>query len=423
MTTGNIAVDRFVNVPNPDSPGNTVGRSGGSYYSKWWTGQDYPKVDRSFRFSKPQGAPSRGWKPAQRKKRRLDMVPHNYSMRAVMCQADLLEYKGKLSASDPWPKKGQWVGVYQQGLPGTVFTGSDPWTVQDQNALLGTLRENIAGSDFNAGVFLAEMPEAFRMISGSATNLADAIRRFRRGDFVGAARALSRGSGNNVRPSNRWLELQYGWLPLLQDMEGGARFIASAMYQPVIRVTATRQCMNGFSGYGAGMRDYLQLATLSDYTWGTFVLDFAGISGVRSKRIVAYLKAVDKLELSGLKDPLSVAWEVVPFSFIVDWAFPIGQYLANLSLDRALTATFITTDYWRVEGSGITISAATPNRHLKRIMGGNTARTQAIQLDRTVTTGLDIPRPSLKGAASILSLRRAISSLALLDSAFAGGRR
>jgi hypothetical protein len=41
----------------------------------------------------------------------------------------------------------------------------------------------------------------------------------------------------------------------------------------------------------------------------------------------------------GLTNPLEVAWEVVPFSFVVDWFYPVGDYLS--SLDAAVGYRFL----------------------------------------------------------------------------------
>jgi hypothetical protein len=42
------------------------------------------------------------------------------------------------------------------------------------------------------------------------------------------------------------------------------------------------------------------------------------------------------LTIVGLSDPLSVAWEVVPFSFVLDWFLPIGNYIESFSAERGL---------------------------------------------------------------------------------------
>lgn len=40
------------------------------------------------------------------------------------------------------------------------------------------------------------------------------------------------------------------------------------------------------------------------------------------------LRTLSQLSLT---NPLEVAWELVPFSFVVDWMLPIGDYLSNMS--------------------------------------------------------------------------------------------
>ena len=39
---------------------------------------------------------------------------------------------------------------------------------------------------------------------------------------------------------------------------------------------------------------------------------------------------------TGLLNPLSVAWELVPYSFVADWFLPVGSYLNNLDYDLGL---------------------------------------------------------------------------------------
>lgn len=41
----------------------------------------------------------------------------------------------------------------------------------------------------------------------------------------------------------------------------------------------------------------------------------------------------------GLTNPLSVAWELIPFSFVVDWFLPIGKYLDALDVPLLYTFT------------------------------------------------------------------------------------
>jgi hypothetical protein len=47
--------------------------------------------------------------------------------------------------------------------------------------------------------------------------------------------------------------------------------------------------------------------------------------------------AVNPANVFGLTNPLIVAWELVPFSFVADWFLPIGKTLENLTATNGLT--------------------------------------------------------------------------------------
>jgi hypothetical protein len=47
----------------------------------------------------------------------------------------------------------------------------------------------------------------------------------------------------------------------------------------------------------------------------------------------------------GLLDPLSVVWENIPYSFVVDWFIPIGDYLSMLNQIPFLNGRWLITDY------------------------------------------------------------------------------
>lgn len=39
---------------------------------------------------------------------------------------------------------------------------------------------------------------------------------------------------------------------------------------------------------------------------------------------------------TGIINPLAVAWEVIPYSFVVDWFLPVGNFLNSLDFDTGL---------------------------------------------------------------------------------------
>jgi hypothetical protein len=65
---------------------------------------------------------------------------------------------------------------------------------------------------------------------------------------------------------------------------------------------------------------------------GTLVkgrVDILHGSYVRIDAVPAGAAQVKAAQL-GLTNPVSLAWELLPFSFVVDWAWPLGDYFSNL---------------------------------------------------------------------------------------------
>jgi len=279
------------------------------------------------------------------------------------------------------------------GLPVVSFL----WDSNDDIAALGKLREKIAGSDFNAGVALGESREALSMITNSATRVYKSYRAARIGDFRNASRFLVEGTDRRrlgrKSVSSNWLELQYGWLPLLKDAEGAAQFLAETFEFPLRQRYAIRS-----SKRQGTIRTSSPASKFSDSECYS------------RKAIVAYLQEKDVVKLSGLLDPLSVAWELTPYSFVIDWFIPIGNYLAARGLSQSLTGTFVTTrkDYAR----GANIVSARADTVLR---GSGSYSYERIALTRTVSTTLSVPTPTIKPLGDVSSWKRAANAVALLS--------
>ncbi|UUW21364.1 MAG: maturation protein [Sanya fiers-like virus 36] len=302
-----------------------------------------------------------------------------------------------------------------------VIVNHSAWSANDDIALLGKLREKVAGSSFNAAVFLGEGREALSMITTAASKIAAAWFAAKRGKFGYAMRILVRGTdreavwkkfrqkhGQSAIASN-WLELQYGWLPLLQDAEEGAKFLAEQFGD----VPLTQR-------YVARLN---RPTTLSLQGGDWFKTDFSQMKVKNAKQIVALISEKDVVQLSGLKDPLSLAWELLPYSFVADWFIPIGDYLSARSLARSLTGTFVTTHYkvatgrynfvpntqsswWKLGTYGYGIES----------MDQKWARNRytEISLTRTVSTTLSIPLPEFKPLEKVASWKHAMNAVALI---------
>lgn len=376
MTSGTIVEDLRTNGSWGCGPGKE-----GLYYSKTWNGNN-----RS-------GNPST-WFSEQ----------HSYSM----SMNRLKTFSGVFTRDD---------GTTFTGLVDNCFGGAsvnNGWTSNDDLALLGKLREEVAGSGFNAATSLAEGKQSLDMIFESSNRIYHALRALRKGDLASSYETLTGRlvSGKTSKrwgkfepimdrkfpkfkesrlknASSNWLQLQYGWLPLIKDTEEAAQFLAARTRPRLYKVRVRRQVVRPAKGA----------------TWFTM---FEGQCTSKGQ-IVCYLREINVPALSGLTNPLSVAWELLPYSFVADWFIPIGSYLDARGLAQALSGTFVTTKFYRARSR---FTGFAPGCGVRSFSGSY--EHFLVQLERTVSGSLSIPLPSVKPLGEVMNWRRAANSVALL---------
>jgi hypothetical protein len=48
----------------------------------------------------------------------------------------------------------------------------------------------------------------------------------------------------------------------------------------------------------------------------------------------------------GITNPLLLAWELIPYSFVVDWLFPVGRFLSSLDALNGISDLRVQTSCW-----------------------------------------------------------------------------
>jgi hypothetical protein len=262
--------------------------------------------------------------------------------------------------------------------------------------------ENLKAQQVNYSVALAEGRKTIRMVGDRLMQIADGVRKWRKSNPASLWRKVKRG-GRNVPRS--WLELQYGWNPLMSDVLGSCA---------ALRDPWNRGLIVEAKGYGVH-------EGLAEWPVGSAHVSGAYYTMQSKYRLQCWVKlwyALDTAELAavsslGLTNPATLVWELVPYSFVLDWFIPIGRWLDVLDADLGFGFIAGRRAVVREEdrrAAGVTF----PNDPRYSYQGSATAEYKLKWFDRFPITSTPSPRLYFK---SPLSLAHVANGLSLLASA------
>jgi len=127
--------------------------------------------------------------------------------------------------------------------------------------------------------------------------------------------------------NNRFLEYQYGAAPLMQDVHGAvaalnAREKDSDAYRATVFGRATERNSVPYFAPISFRGDWGYNTQVSLEHHSLVRLDYYMDNGIWSS-----------LANLGITNPLHALWDRVPWSFVIDWFIPVGNYLSNLDAD------------------------------------------------------------------------------------------
>lgn len=141
----------------------------------------------------------------------------------------------------------------------------------------------------------------------------------KRGNFGRAAYHL--GVNDPRRLSGRFLEFRYGWKPLVSDIAGSVRLLSAAINRPsVVDAEYTAVEVNH---------------TVKDGPMDHVFIDSKLLikTGLVASLDDTYRRVVNQ---SGIGDAATLGWELIPFSFVVDWLIPVGSMLEAMQASAGL---------------------------------------------------------------------------------------
>lgn len=191
----------------------------------------------------------------------------------------------------------------------------DP-TGPDRSMLKALLK--VKNSKVNLGVALAEARKTAAMLGKSATRVANTLDSF----MSRNVRQLGRMASWKKIPA-AFLELSYGWTPLLNDVYGSAQALAE------VRELGTLLSLS----VKAKVEDKNEIQVNQGmYFSGIPVITTLEVDHLYITKLVYLLPdhLLGEFSSLGLTNPLEIVWEIVPYSFVLDWFIPVGNWLSAL---------------------------------------------------------------------------------------------
>lgn len=272
----------------------------------------------------------------------------------------------------------------------------------DMIRLMAKLVAQVRTHEFNAAVFLAEGKESLETIGSLAKRIGQAGFALRRGDFRSAARSLATSDRKlNARKSlhDNWLELQYGWMPMLKDIQSAAEYFAHVSNKPMRRIYRARVERKSVSLDS----QHPSLSQLGE-----------AVRTINAKLINTEDYQVQSAASLGFLDPEVVAWELVPYSFVADWFIPIGNYLETRAHVSRLNGLVVIS---RKELDRYTLLNQDYGSDFQPRFGGGGATQVKVSMSRSVEIP-SVPLPVFKPLKKALSYQHALNGLALVSAAF-----
>jgi len=192
------------------------------------------------------------------------------------------------------------------------------------------------------GVDLAEYHQSIDLLHSAAVRTLRLMHAVRKRDFGLLLRSLDPRGVKTLRGrkvtwsksfANNFLEVHFGWVPFFQDIFDAAHAIS--------------QPLKATNAFGSASDAYYLNSITGSPGFITVTQTSAKVQVKMGADVSCTNPALHLASSLGLINPFSVAWELVPFSFVVDWFSNVGQFVgqldefAGLTLSRAFSTIFI----------------------------------------------------------------------------------
>lgn len=329
---------------------------------------------------------------------------------------------------------------YQELYP--VYSGSDTFYVENGPVLIAKLHDRIRNVHANYGEALTEVGKTCNMVLNRAKQVGRAVIALKKGKLSEVSSILGFRKGSKLEKdvarrarhartaADAWLEYRYGWLPLYSDIYGTMTSTWDMFHNPnrpkVIRArtrypgnpgvfidapTFTQDnvdgAVHGVSNTGSGL-------SFGGCNWTVRRTIRVSRAIARGAMIQVESDSANHGSMLGLTNPIGLAWELLPLSFVADWFINVGDCLNQFSTlvgKRYIVGYETFTKRWDVTSSMHSLQNTLPDSFVQLDNPGSSGVQGYIQ-ERVVNFALPtvLPRYELG-----VNLKRAIDAVGLTN--------
>lgn len=188
-------------------------------------------------------------------------------------------------------------------------------------AALNGMHEKLKNIEVNLGQIFSESRQTASMIADTAVRLAEFFVSAKKGRFDKAFKALFPNSPQKI--ADDYLMFKYGVQPLLSDLDGMMKHLVKiqgvSRFRDIIVKRTEEIPFFDAASISTGIPKGIGLMTMSGSVTTLYKIRVC-VSNADQRAIVE----------NGTLNIPSIGYELLPWSFVLDWFIPIGDYLNNL---------------------------------------------------------------------------------------------